>query len=283
MKYSTVFIKRLVFWILLSSTLLLSACSQKVSLFDNLTQQEANEVYSLLLRAGFSVTKVQGDNGYAIQVPDSMAGEALDLLITKGFPRDKKNSINEIFPNDSMITSPLQEKARYLYALSQELERTLMTIDGVIEARVHIVLPERASIKEGLNPSSVAVFVKHEPSSPLMAYKSQIQSLILSSIPTLANSNIEQSVSIVAIPSSVRLEQPLSLVWFGPLAIKSAERYYLLALIHLVILLWLLSVASVYLSCVEPSRRPKFMQNFFKPKMQDEPMQNEVASKENIV
>jgi hypothetical protein len=99
----------------------------------------------------------------------------------------------------------------------------------------------------------------------------------------LANSNIEQSVSVVAIPSSVRLEQPLSLVWFGPLAIKSAERYYLLALIHLVIFLWLVSIASVYLSCVEPSRRPRFMQNLFKPKIEDEASQTEIVSQEKAL
>jgi type III secretion protein J len=169
----------------------------------------------------------------------------------------------EIFPDDSMIASPLQEKARYLHGLSQELERTLMTVDGVIEARVHIVLPERTAGNDSLTPSSVAVFVKHNPDSPFQAYRGQIRNLVISSIPKMAESANDQNVSIVAIPASSRMEQPLALTWFGPLAIKSNDRFYLLGVIYLLIIFWVLSLASMYLSCVEPARRPKVLKNFF--------------------
>lgn len=242
----------------------LTACSSQVSLFNDLGEADANDIYSELIRSGFAASKMPSDKGYKIEVPSSMVGEALALLASKGLPRDRKNSIGEIFTNDSMISSPLQERARYLYALSQELERTLMSMDGVLESRVHIVLPERASGNQELTPSSVAVFVKHEQDSPFPAYLGQIRELVLSSIPTASLDKSKDTVSIVAIPSVGKIEEPLSLVWFGPLAIKVADRFYFLGLMYALILFWLLSLAAVYLMVVEPARRPAFLQGLLK-------------------
>jgi type III secretion protein J len=248
----------------LFALLALTACSQQVSLFNDLSESDANDVYSELIRSGFAAKKVPADKGFRIEVPSSMVGEALSLLASKGLPKDRKNSIGEIFNNDSMISSPLQERARYLYALSQELERTLMTMDGVVESRVHIVLPERTSGTQELTPSSVAVFVKHEPDSPFPAYLGRIRELVLSSIPTMSMDKSKDNVSIVAIPSARAVTEPLSLVWFGPLAIKVADRFYFLGVVYLLIAAWLISLAAVYLVVVEPARRPAFLQGLLK-------------------
>lgn len=248
----------------LMAVLAVSACSSKVSLFNDLSEADANDVYSELIRSGFAAQKLPSDKGFRIEVPSSMVGEALSLLSSKGLPKDRKNSIGEIFSNDSMISSPLQERARYLYALSQELERTLMTMDGVIESRVHIVLPERTSGNQELTPSSVAVFIKHEQDSPFPAYLGRIRELVLSSIPTMSMDKSKDNVSIVAIPSVRNIEEPLSLVWFGPVAIKVADRFYFLGLSYMLILAWLVSLAAVYLSVVEPARRPAFLQSLLK-------------------
>ncbi len=274
-------IRYLIFVVLLA---MVAACSPKVTLFNQLSEAEANEVYSVLLRSGFDVEKSQLEEGFIVQVPKSMAGEALDLLSAQGLPRDRKKSMNDIFPENSMISSPLQERARYLFALSQELERTLMTIDGVIEARVHIVLPERSVVNEKISPSSVSVFVKHNETSPFPAYLSQIRELIVSSIPTMSKENIKDVVSIVAIPVPSRLEQPLSLIWFGPFAIKTEDRVYFLTLIYGLIGLWSLSIGAIYLAVVEPARRPAFLQKLFKSKGQeeDELQSEETAEDSNL-
>lgn len=260
----------------------ISACSSKVALFNELGEADANDVYSELIRSGFAATKTPADKGFRIEVPSSMVGEALALLASKGLPKDRKNSIGEIFSNDSMISSPLQERARYLYALSQELERTLMTMDGVIESRVHIVLPERASGNQELTPSSVAVFVKHEPDSPFPAYLGRIRELVLSSIPTMSNDKSKDNVSIVAIPSVKAVDEALSLMWFGPVAIKVADRFYFLAVTYMLIAAWVLSLVAVYLTVVEPARRPVFLQNLLKLAESDEKKEKDKEAEQII-
>jgi len=51
-----------------------------------------------------------------------------------------------------------------IYALSEELSRTVSEIDGVISARVHVVLPENDPLRRDLVPSSASVFIRHDSS-----------------------------------------------------------------------------------------------------------------------
>ena len=54
-----------------------------------------------------------------------------------------------------------------IYALSEELSRTVSEIDGVISARVHVVLPENDPLRRDLVPSSASVFIRHDTSLPV--------------------------------------------------------------------------------------------------------------------
>ena len=99
-----------------------------------------------LINAGMDAQKIAGKEGMVgLSVPASQVGRALDLLRAQGLPRERFAGMGEVFKKEGLISSPLEERARYLYALSQELGATLTKIDGVITARVHVVLPERAS------------------------------------------------------------------------------------------------------------------------------------------
>ena len=78
-------------------------------------------------------------------------------------PKVARATLGDTFRKEGVISTPLEERARYIYALSQELEATLSNIDGVIVARVHVVLPERVAPGEPVQPASASVFIKHDP------------------------------------------------------------------------------------------------------------------------
>ena len=90
-------------------------------------------------------------------------GRAVRTLEAAGLPRVARATLGDTFRKEGVISTPLEERARYIYALSQELETTLSNIDGVIVARVHVVLPERVAPGEPVQPASASVFIKHDP------------------------------------------------------------------------------------------------------------------------
>lgn len=174
----------------------LSACGNQVELMASLPESEANEVLAALLNAGIAARKISGKEGMVgLSVEASELGRAVDLLHARGLPRERAAGMGEIFKKEGLISSPLEERARYLYALSQELRGTIGQIDGVIVARVHVVLSERGSAGDPNTPSSAAVFIKHQEAYNLDTVQPQIRKLVTNSIPGLA----PERVSIVTI------------------------------------------------------------------------------------
>lgn len=237
----------------------LQACSSRTVLFTSLEQEEGNEIYAAIVKAGIPAEKSRDKQGIAISVPENLASDALKILQAQGLPRDKRTTIGEVFKKEGMISSPLEERARYLYALSQEIEKTLMNIDGVLSARVHIVLPERSIPGESLAPSSAAVFVKYENGTSFPAYVGRVRELVFKSIPGIIG-DPHTSITVAAVPSDARAETGVTLIWYGPIALHPDDRAYFISLVYAVFLVWALSVAMVWLQGRKEEDWPKFLQ-----------------------
>ncbi|QIU92600.1 EscJ/YscJ/HrcJ family type III secretion inner membrane ring protein [Yokenella regensburgei] len=118
--------------------LLLTACQQQ-DLLKGLDQQQANEVVAVLQRHNISVDKIdKGKSGYSITVPHSEFAAAVEWLNNYNLPSRPRVEIAQMFPSDSLVSSPRAEKARLLSAIEQRLEQSLQTMDGVLSARVHV-------------------------------------------------------------------------------------------------------------------------------------------------
>ncbi|MHA3904748.1 type III secretion system inner membrane ring lipoprotein SctJ [Castellaniella sp. WN] len=174
----------------------LSACGSSVTLYSSASEGEANELLSVLLDAGIHADKVLGKEGVAVSVDGAQVARALDILRTQGLPRERFDGMGRIFRKEGLVSSPLEERARYIYALSQELTNTLSQMDGVLAARVHVVLPERGEIGEAATPSTAAVFIKHRVGYSFDALKPQIRQLITHAIPGLTEDRV--SISLVS-------------------------------------------------------------------------------------
>ena len=188
----------------------LAACGSNVTLFSASTEGEANEVLSVLLDAGIRAEKLTGKEGVAVLVDAKQVARALDILRSQGLPRERFDGMGQIFRKEGLVSSPLEERARYIYALSQELTNTLSQMDGVLAARVHVVLPERGGVGETATPSTAAVFLKHQIGYTLDALQPQIRKLVTHAIPGLT----EDRVSIVLVsaqPSARASDHPFAM------------------------------------------------------------------------
>ncbi|AYF51824.1 type III secretion inner membrane ring lipoprotein SctJ [Pseudomonas fluorescens] len=200
---------------------LLGGCSDRVELHRQLSEQEANEVVAELADKNIRATKFPAKDGVVITVNTVDIGRAVRTLEAVGLPRVARTTLGDTFRKEGVISTPLEERARYIYALSQELEATLSNIDGVIVARVHVVLPERVAPGEPVQPASASVFIKHDPRLDPDNIRARIRRMVASSIPgmSMAVDNL-QKLSVIFVPATIYQEQQ-RLVYFGPFLVPS--------------------------------------------------------------
>lgn len=160
---------------------LLVAC--QVELYGGLTEGEANEIIALLQRNGISVDKTVGKKQVvSLLIEQDRFADAMDILSRHGLPRTRFSDLGDVFKKEGMVSSPTEEKARFLYARSQELSQTLTNIEGVLSARVHVVLPKKESPTSPLMPASASVFIRHRADEPFNVYVPKIKRLVSNSI-----------------------------------------------------------------------------------------------------
>lgn len=165
----------------LAAALLLAACQQ--DLYSNLSEVEANQMLAVLIANGVQAEKVaRGKEGFSVAVDTGAMVRAIALLNDAGFPRNSRESIGKVFQKTGIMSSPFEERVRYIYALGEEVGATLGQIDGVVSARVHIVLPEAPQMGQPVKPSSAAVFIRHQPGVDLDFFAPQIRRLVSSAI-----------------------------------------------------------------------------------------------------
>jgi type III secretion protein J len=204
--------------------LLLAGCSQQTDLFSGLSEQDANDVIATLAEQSIEAHKHVEKTGVVVAVESGEINRAVRVLNAAGLPRQARTSLGEIFKKEGVISTPLEERARYIYALSQELEATLSQIDGVVVARVHVVLPERVAPGEPVQPASAAVFIKHTAALDPDSVRGRIQQMVASSIPGMVGGTTPDSrkFSIVFVPAS-EFHDTQHWVGFGPFRIDSNE------------------------------------------------------------
>ena len=175
--------------------LLASGCDKEARLNTNLEETQANLIVAALLDAGISAHKSPGDEGaWNVTVAESRFAEAANLLEKKGLPRRAFNGVGEVFKKSGMVSSPSEERIRFMDALAQDLARTISTIDGVLDARVHIVLPENDPFARNALPSSAAVALRARWDADVTDYIPAIKSLVKNAIEGLAFEKITVTV-----------------------------------------------------------------------------------------
>ncbi|GGB05713.1 EscJ/YscJ/HrcJ family type III secretion inner membrane ring protein [Brucella endophytica] len=178
---------------------ILSGCQD--DLYTNLPEREANSMVATLQRNGIPASRVLQEDGRMKVVVDSgRFAEAVAILDDAGLPKQEFASMGEVFKQEGLVASPTQERAKMLYALSEELSRTVSEIDGVLSARIHIVLPGNDPLKRESSPSSASVFIRHEAGLKIDPLIPQIKTLVANGIAGLAYEKV--SVVAVAAPAA---------------------------------------------------------------------------------
>ncbi len=126
-----------------------------------------------------------------ITVPSNKYHEARIFLASKGIPKTGNMGIDSLKDQSAMTTSQFMEQVRYTAAMEQELARTIMQIDSIQQARVHLAMPKQSVFVRDRTPPKASVIIT--PYAGRSVSQNQVQALVhlvASSVPLMTPENV---------------------------------------------------------------------------------------------
>lgn len=157
--------------------------------FSNFNDKDGGAIVAALEQ--MNVPYKLADGGASILVPDDQVYQTRLRLAAMGLPR-AGNVGFELLENQKFGVSQFVEQVNYQRALEGELERSIQSISGVDNARVHLAIPKSTVfIREDQKPTA-SVLVKLAPGRSLEQRQvSAIVHLVSSSVPNLPTSGVD--------------------------------------------------------------------------------------------
>jgi flagellar M-ring protein FliF len=126
-------------------------------LYTAMAPEDAAPVVQKLRESG--VEYRLADNGGTVMVPSARLAESRLTLAGSGLPKSGRIGF-ELFDKTTFGTTELVEHINYQRALEGELERSVMSMAEVVQARVHLSLPKESVFLDQQQPAKASVMVK---------------------------------------------------------------------------------------------------------------------------
>jgi flagellar M-ring protein FliF len=156
-------------------------------LYSGLSAEDAGAITAKLQTQG--VPFRLSANGTTILVPAERVHQLRLDLAVEGVPSKGKGF--ELFDEMNVGMTPFQQHITLDRALQAELARTIMQIDPVVQARVHLVRPEPTPFIREQKPATASVILKLRPGAVLSRSAAQgIVALVSRSVEGLTPENV---------------------------------------------------------------------------------------------
>jgi len=201
----------------------LAACDATIA--GGLSEQQANDVMVALDGQGVSATKEREEGGrgepkFHVDVSPDDVPRALGVMRAADLPRTAEPGLAEVFGHGGLVPTATEERARYIAALGGDLALSIEAIDGVLDARVHVALPDaREAPLDAPSPRPRAsVLIKYRrgraPYDP-----QSIRALVAGAVQGMEAAD----VAVVGVPAPRARRPRASLVRIGPVAVTRAS------------------------------------------------------------
>lgn len=192
------------------------------TLFTDLRAPDASAIVSELDKRGVKY-KLE-NSGTAITVSRDQADETRIALA--GSDLTERGIVGfELFNKSDMGLTNFAQKINYQRALQGELARTIMMMDGIETARIHLALPEKTLFSDSKDDPTAAVTIVTKTGAALDPTQvAGIQRLVAASVPDLPIGKVvilDESGRVVSADAAADLEQPADIEEHA-----AVEQYY---------------------------------------------------------
>jgi flagellar M-ring protein FliF len=157
-------------------------------LYGQLSERESGQVMDALTAAGI---EFKLNPSGAVSVPESKVQEARIRLASQGLPQSDSMGIEMLQKDSALGNSTMMETARYQSVLETELARTIIKVQGVQSARVHLALPKPSVFLRDAHKATASVMLQLYPGRRLEPGQvAAIVHLGASSVPELSASDV---------------------------------------------------------------------------------------------
>jgi flagellar M-ring protein FliF len=160
-------------------------------LYTNLAPEDGGAVVAKLKEGG--VEYRLSENGASVMVPSARVAELRLQMASAGLPKSGRMGF-ELFDKTNFGATDFTEQVNFRRALEGELERSVMALSEVEQARVHITFPKDSIFLEARQPAKASVLLKLRLGAKLSgANVLAVTYLIASAVDSLA----PESVSVL--------------------------------------------------------------------------------------
>src|SRR5271156_3486820 len=157
-------------------------------LYGQLSERESGQGMDALTAAGIEY-KLSPSG--AVSVPEAKVQEARIRLASQGLPQSDAMGIEMIQKDSPLGSSSMMESARYQSVLETELARTIMKVQGVQSARVHLALPKPSVFLQDARKATASVMLQLYSGRRLEPGQvAAIVHLVASSVPELSATEV---------------------------------------------------------------------------------------------
>lgn len=133
-------------------------------LYTGLAAEDAGAVVAKLRERG--VEYRIAENGSSVLAPSAQIAELRLQMAAAGLPKTGRAGF-ELFDKTNFGLTEFAEHINYQRAVEGELERSIMALSEVEQARVHLTLPKDSIFAEGRQPAKASVMIKLRPARQL--------------------------------------------------------------------------------------------------------------------
>lgn len=133
-------------------------------LYTGLSPEDAGALVARLRESGIDYRL--SENGSAVLVPSALVAETRLQMAAAGLPRSGRVGF-ELFDKTNFGITEFAEQINYRRALEGELERSVMALAEVQQARVHVTFPKESVFLEARQPAKASVLLRLRPGARL--------------------------------------------------------------------------------------------------------------------